>query len=83
MFDFAGIPRDLDAITPTQKASGAAGHHAHRADHFVRQCQRHYQERHQQLWLIHLDDPKIAHYLAERFHRFRVGGGAVGGNRPL
>jgi hypothetical protein len=43
MFHFAGIPGELNAITPTQKASGATGHHAHRADHFVRQCQRHYQ----------------------------------------
>jgi hypothetical protein len=40
-----GIYADLAAtsrIIVTSNGSGATGHHAHRADHFVRQCQRHY-----------------------------------------
>jgi hypothetical protein len=43
--DLAGISTVLDAIvgiTQTQNVSGATGHHAHRADHFVRQHQRHH-----------------------------------------
>jgi hypothetical protein len=43
--DRAGISTDLDptrGITLTINVSGATGHHAHRADQLVRQCQRHH-----------------------------------------
>jgi hypothetical protein len=35
-------PRSIVGITLTENVSGATGHHAHRADHFVRQHQRHH-----------------------------------------
>ena len=43
--DLVSISSVLDAvvgITLTENVSGARGHHAHRADHFVRQHQRHH-----------------------------------------
>jgi hypothetical protein len=32
---------------------------------------------------LDLNDAKVAHYAAERLHRFRAGGAAIGGNRLL